>query len=81
MASYKSFGDRNTLVEILAPNDEISGIQGQTARNITEKYIQMSNSFPELIRLLKKRERTETDQNVTQAIVHVRIRAENLLDG
>ena len=79
MASYKSFGSRIALVEILAPHDEIVVIQALTARNITEKYVQMSNNFPELIRLLKKREQTETDRNVTQALVNVRMKAENLL--
>jgi hypothetical protein len=76
-----SFNDPVTLVEILMPADEIVGIQGQTARDIAEKYVQMSGNFPELIRNLKKREQTETDRNVTQAVVRVRIMVENLLDN
>ena len=79
MASYNSFKDPVTLVDILAPTDEIIGIQGRTARNIAEKYVYMSGSFPELIRNLKKGEQTEKDRNVTQAMLHVRMRAENLL--
>jgi hypothetical protein len=66
------------LVELLIPSDEITGAQGQTERNIAEKYVQMSSSFPELIRNLKKGEKTEKDRNIAQAIMLVRMRAETL---
>lgn len=80
MASYKSFDDPVALVEILAPSDEIIGTQGQTARDIAEKYVRMSGNFPSLIRNLKKGEETQKDQNVTQIFLRVRMRAQNLLD-
>ena len=67
MASYKSFDDPVALVEILAPSDEIIGIQGQTARDIAEKYVRMSGNFPSLIRNLKNGEEAQNDRNVTQA--------------
>jgi hypothetical protein len=79
MASYNSFKDPITLVDILAPGDEITSIQGRNARNVAEKYVQMSGSFPELIRNLKKAEHSEKDRNLTEAILNVRRRAEYLL--
>jgi hypothetical protein len=79
MNSYESFNNHVALVEELAPSDEIPGIQGQTARDIAEKYVQMSDSFPELVNNLKKAEQTEKDRNVAQIIFRVRMRAENLL--
>jgi len=80
MASYKSFDDPVALVEILAPKDEINNIQGQTARDMAEKYVHMSGNFPSLIRNLKKGEETQKDRTVTQIFVRLRMRAQNLLD-
>ena len=80
MASYKSFDDPVALVEMLAPSDEIIGAQGQTARDIAEKYVRMSGNFPSLIRNLKKGEETQKDRSVTQIFLRVRMRAQNLLD-
>ncbi len=80
MASYKSFDDTVTLVEILAPSDEIMGTQGQTARDIAVKYVRMSGTFPTLIKNLKKGEETQKDRNVTQIFLRIRMRAQNLLD-
>jgi hypothetical protein len=80
MASYDSFDDPVALVEILMPSDENTGIQGKAARNIAEKYVRMSNNFPSLIRNLKKGEQTEPNRDVTQAMLRVRMMAENLLD-
>jgi hypothetical protein len=80
MASYKSFDHPVALVEILAPSDEIIGLQGQTARDIAEKYVRMSGNFPSLIRNLKRGEDAQKDRNVTQIFLRVRMRAQNLLD-
>jgi hypothetical protein len=79
MASYKSIDDPVALVELLAPRDEIIGIQGQTARNIAEKYVLISRNFPELIRNLKNGEQTEKDRDVAHTMERVRMRAESLL--
>ena len=62
------------------PSDENTGIQGKAARNIAEKYVRMSSNFPSLIRNLKKGEQTEPNRDVTQAMLRVRMMAENLLD-
>jgi hypothetical protein len=80
MASYKSFDDPVALMEMLAPSDEIIGTQGQSARDIAEKYVRMSGNFPSLIRNLKRGEETQKDRNVTQIFLRVRMRAQNLLD-
>jgi hypothetical protein len=80
MASYKSFDDPIGLIEILAPSDEIIGIQGQAARDIAEKYVHMSGNFPSLIRNLKKGEEAQKDRSVTQIMIRIMMRAQNLLD-
>jgi len=80
MASYNSFDEPVALVEILMPSDEITGIQGKTARGIAEEYVRMSGNFPSLIRNLKRGEEAQNDRNVTQAFMRIRMRAQNLLD-
>jgi hypothetical protein len=80
MASYKTFDDPITLVEILAPDDEINSIQGQLARDIAEKYVLMSGNLPSLIRNLKKGEESQKDRTATQIFLRIRMRAQNILD-